>query len=219
MKNTKQKDLTEYPLAEAVKKVKDYSKEKFDATVEVHIALNTDAKKQEHQLRFPLTLPHGTGKTKKVAVFASKKVASADLELSEEDINKIEKGELKPKADFEVIVSEPRYMPKLAKVAKILGPAGMMPNPKTGTVTEDVENAVKQIKLGKIEIKTEKGAPVIHNIIGKTSFDENHLAENLTEVVKNLRQNKPAKFKGEMIKNIIITSSMGKPFRVDPASL
>lgn len=203
------KDTTLYPISEAIKKAKESSKTKFDATVEIHINLAQD-KKAEMNVRFTTVLPNGTGKTKKVAVLASKKVEGADLELLESDIDKIEKGTIRPKVDFEVLVAEPRFMPKLAKVAKILGPAGMMPNPKLGTVTEDVDNAVVQLKKGKIEIKTEKDVPVIHSILGKVSFDDKKLIENYEDILSNLKANKPAKAKPEWIKSIFVSTSMGK---------
>lgn len=218
-KSAKNKDLTEYSVKEVVSKIKEKSKEKFDASVEIHVTLNTDPKKQDHQIRYSLSLPHGTGKTKKVAVFASKKIPGADLNLSENDIDKIESGNLKPKVDFDIIISEPKYMSKIAKVAKILGPAGMMPNPKNGTVTDEIEKAVDLVKKGKIDVKVEKGASVIHNIIGKVSFDNKQLEENLVEFVKTLKQNKPAKLKSDLIKSITICSSMGPSFRLNHSEI
>jgi len=217
--NLRQKDTNIYPVEEAIKKVKESSKEKFDSTIELHINLDLDTKKVDQPVRFSTTLPHGTGKTKKVAVLASKKVPNADLELVESDLEKIEQGKLRPKVDFDVLVSEPRFMSKLAKVARILGPAGTMPNPKTGTVSEDVEKAVEQIKKGKIEVKTEKDSPVIHTILGKTSFKEEALKENVRELINALKQNKPSKAKPEWIKSIYICSSMGPSFKIDIASL
>lgn len=207
------RDTTLYPLNEAIKKAKEASKTKFDGTVELHINLTPD-KKIEQNVRFTTVLPNGTGKTKKVAVLASKKVANADLELMESDIDKIEKGTIKPRVDFEVLVAEPRFMPKLAKVAKILGPMGLMPNPKIGTVSENVEDTVEQIKKGKVEIKTEKDVPVIHTILGKVSFDDKALAENYEEIMTNLRSNKPAKSKPDWIKSIFVATSMGPAFEV-----
>jgi large subunit ribosomal protein L1 len=215
MSKAKMKDLNEYTFSEALQKVRDKTKVKFDASIELHIALNTDPKKQEQQIRFSLALPHGTGKTLKVAVLSSKKISNADLELTEDDIGKIEKGKLKPKVDFDVIVAEPKFMPKIAKAARVLGPQGMMPNPKTGTVTEDVESAVEQIKKGKVEIKTEKGASVIHTIIGKASFEDKQLEENFKTIIDNLKQNKPSKLKVDLFKNIALCSTMSPSFRVD----
>jgi len=208
----KQKDTTEYSLEEAIKKVKVDSKAKFDASVELHINLDIDPNKQN--IRFPLTLPHGTGKTKKIAVLSSTKVEEADLILKEEDLPKIDQGKIKPNVDFEVLITEPKFMPTLAKYAKILGPAGVMPNPKNGTVTEDISKAVSQFKKGKIEIKTEKLAPIIHTVIGKVSFDEKMLQENYEEVINNLKQNKPTKASPIWIKDIFLTSSMGPSVKV-----
>lgn len=213
-KDTKDRDITPYPLTEAIKKAKFASKAKFDATVELHINLDVDQKKGDVNIRYTTVLPSGTGKTKKVAVLASKKVSNADLELTEADIEKIEKGKIKPKVDFDVLIAEPKFMPKLAKVAKILGPIGMMPNPKLGTVTENVEEAVAQVKKGKVEIKTEKDAMVIHTILGKASFDDKALAENFNEIYKTLKQVKPAKAKPEWIKSAFIATTMGPAFSV-----
>ncbi|MDC0449029.1 50S ribosomal protein L1 [bacterium] len=190
-------------IQDAVKKVKASSKEKFDASIELHISLGGES------VRFDVTPPHSTGKSVKIGVLASKKVPGADLELTEKDILKIESGELKPKTDFDVIIAEPKFMAKLAKAAKVLGPVGTMPNPKAGTVTEDVASAVKEFKKGKVQIKTEKDAPVIHTVIGKISFEDKKLIENFNEIYKTLLQNKPVKLKGDWIKSIYICSSMG----------
>ena len=206
-------------LMEAIKKAKLLSKEKFDATVEIHINLDLDSKKQDQPVRFSLTLPNGTGKTKKVAVLASKKVTGADLELKESDIELIQKGQIKPRIDFDTLVTEPAFMPKLAKVAKILGPAGVMPNPKTGTVTQDAEKAVSEIKKGRLDVKTEKDLPMIHTIIGKRSFTEKQLSENFMELYKTLKQSKPTKASPEWIKSIFISTSMGQSVKVDHANL
>ena len=213
-KDIKDRDTTPYPLAEAIKKAKNASKAKFDATLELHINLDIDQKKGAVNIRYTTVLPNGTGKTKKVAVLASKKISNSDLELTESDIDKIEKGKIKPKVDFDVLIAEPKFMPKLAKVAKILGPIGMMPNPKLGTVSENVEEAVAQVKKGKVEIKTEKDAMVIHTILGKVSFDDKALAENFNEIYKTLKQAKPIKSKPEWIKSAFITTTMGPAFSV-----
>lgn len=208
----KEREIQAYPINEAIKKVKAGSKAKFDATVELHINLDIDPAKQN--IRFQANLPYGTGKTKKVAVLSSKKIASADISLSEADLPKIESGEIKPKIDFEVLITEPKYMPMLAKYAKILGPAGVMPNPKNGTVSEDVEKALEQIKKGKVSIKTEKDAPIIHTIIGKISFEDKALEENFVEVINILKQNKPPKTNPIWIKSVYIASSMGPSAKV-----
>jgi len=200
-------------ITEAIEYVKKTDKARFDSSIEVHIDCALDKSKQE-TVRFSLTLPHGTGKTKKIAVMASGKIAGADLELLEGDIEKIEKGELKPKVDFEVLVVEPRYMPKLAKVAKILGPAGLMPSPKNGTVTEDVAKAVEQFKKGRLEVKTEANGSVIHTIIGKKSFITKALEENYQELISALKTNKPAKAEDTWIKTVYISATMSPSAQV-----
>jgi large subunit ribosomal protein L1 len=209
---SKGRETQAYSIEEAVKKVKAGSKAKFDATVELHINLDIDPVKQN--VRFQANLPHGTGKTKKVAVLSSKKIEGADISLTESDLSKIESGEIKPKIDFEVLVTEPKYMPILAKYAKILGPAGVMPNPKNGTVSEDIEKALEQIKKGKVDIKMEKDAAIIHTIIGKVGFEDKALEENLIEVINILKQNKPPKTNPIWIKSVYIASSMGPSVKV-----
>lgn len=216
-KDTKQqidKD-TFYDVREAIDLIKEHCKCKFDATIEAHFNLGIDEKKQDQLVRTSTTLPHGTGKTIKVAVFASEKIENADLELSEADLSKIESGEIKPKIDFDIIVSEPKSMPKLAKVAKTLGPIGMMPNPKNGTVTDDIAKAVDQIKKGKINIKNEQNAPIVHTVIGKKSFETKKLVENFEEVLSALRQAKPQKVKVDnYIKNCFISSTMSPSVKI-----
>lgn len=209
------KEIVIYPIAEALEFVKKNCNTKFDATIEIHLNLDLDNKKQDQNIRFSITLPHGTGKTKRVAVLASKKVAGADLELTESDIERLEKGGLKPKVDFDVLVAEPRFMAKLAKAAKVLGPAGVMPNPKNGTVAEDVEKAVEQVKKGKVELRMEQNAPVIHSILGKKSFDTKKLVENFEEIMSSIRQNKPNKAKPDWIKSCFVAATMSPSAQVD----
>ena len=202
-------------INEAIKELKKNSKEKFSSTVELHINLALDVKKNDQSIRFTTILPNGTGKTKRVAVLSSKKVANADLELKESDLDLILNGKIKPRIDFDVLVAEPAFMSKIAKVAKILGPIGLMPNPKNGTVSDDAEKAVAQIKKGKDEVRTEKDAPVVHTIIGKTNFTEDQLVENFNEILTILKQNKPAKTDPMWIKTIFVSSTMGKSYPVD----
>ena len=213
------KEIKLYKLDEAIDFIKKNSKTKFDPTLEVHLNLNFDKKKQDQNIRFTLVLPHGTGKTKKVAVLASKKVQNADLELSETDIEKLEKSILKPKNDFDVLIAEPKFMPKLAKAARILGPAGVMPNPKNGTVTDDVEKAVDQVKKGRVEVKTEPTAPVIHTIIGKLSFETPALSENFRELYSSIKHNKPQKASNDWINSIFLSSTMSPSAQLDLSTL
>lgn len=206
-------------LAEAIKEVKQLSAANFDETVEIHINLNTDVRQSDQMFRTTVSLPNGTGKETKVAVIASKTVKEADLSLGESDIAKLEKGTIVPGKDFDVLIVEPMYMSKMGKLGPILGPAGVMPNPKTGTVTNDVEKAVEQFKKGKMEIKNEPNAPIIHSVIGKVSFDEDKLIENFKEIWATLKSNKPQKAKPNWIKNIFVASTMGKSVEVDINSL
>lgn len=209
-----------FSLEEAINKAKQSSKANFDETVEVHFNLGIDPKKDDQNIRTTVALPKGTGKSVRVAVFSESKVEDADLHLTESDLSKIENGTLKPNVDFDVIITEPRYMTKLAKVARILGPQGVMPNPKTGTVTEKVEEAVKAIKKGKIEIRSEPNAPILHTYIGKQSFATSDLKENFLEIVKTLKTVKPAKVKPETyINSVFICTTMGASFKVDLNSL
>ena len=200
-------------INEAITKVKESSREKFDASIEVHVNCVLDKEKQE-TVRLGVLLPHGTGKSKKIAVMASGKLAEADLELTEDDIKSIETGKMKPKVDFDVLVVEPRFMAKLAKVAKILGPAGLMPNPKNGTVTEDVKKAVAQFKKGRTDVRNEANGSVIHTVIGKRSFTDQALTENFQELISALRSGKAQKVGQDWIKSVYICSSMGPSFEV-----
>lgn len=213
------KTAKELTLLEAIKYVKENNKANFDATVEVHINTNLEVKKAEQMLRFTLSLPKGTGKQIKVAVLSSKKVPNADLVLSEEDLIKISSGKLDPKKEFDVLVTEPIYMPKLASFAKYLGPAGLMPSPKNGTVTDNVETTVDLLKKGRIEVRTESNAPIVHTIIGKTSFEEKDLVENFNELLNALKQNKPQKAKTNWIQSIYICSTMGNSVKVSDLNL
>lgn len=207
------------PLKEAIKHVKDNSRGTFDESIEVHINFNLDVKKADQQVRTTTSLPHGTGKETKVAVMAAKEIKDADINLAEKDISKLEKGEISAGKDFDVLIVEPSYMPKIAKLGPILGPSGVMPNPKNGTIAEDAEQAVKQFKQGKIELRTEQLAPIMHLIIGKVSFDNKDLEENFMEVYKTIKSAKPQKAKPNWIRNIFLSSSMGKSVMVDLSSL
>lgn len=209
-------------IAEAITQLKTTTKSsKFDQTVELHINLGTDPAKQEHNVRVTLTLPHGTGKEKRVLLISDSvgakraSPAIADREGGDAVIEDIATGKLKPKIDFDAVVATPDMMPKLAKIARILGPASMMPNPKTGTVTGDTEKAIAEIKKGQIELKTEKGASNIHTIIGKLSFSDEALAANYKAIIDALNVAKPAKIKGKFIKTVTLKSTQSKGISVE----
>ena len=200
-------------ITDAVEFVKRSCRAKFDSTIEVHINCDLGKDKQE-TVRFSLTLPHGTGKSKKIAVLASGKVGGVDLELGEADIEKLEKGQIKSKSDFDILIVEPRYMSKLAKVARVLGPAGVMPNPKNGTVTEDVQKAVELFKRGRVEVRSEPNGSVIHTSIGKKSFSTKSLTENYQELISTLLLNKPQKAQVGWVKEVFVSATMSPSVRV-----
>lgn len=206
-------------VKEALNQLKNECKTKFDSTVELHINLDLDVKKADQMIRFSTILPSGTGKNVKVAVFSSTDYSEADLNLKEEDLDLINSGKIRAGVDFDLLVTEPSLMPKVSKVARVLGPAGVMPNPKNGTVTTDIKKAIEQLKKGKIEIRTEQNFPIIHTILGKCSFTVEDLEKNYTEVISNLKQLKPAKAKPEWIKSLFLSSTMGDSYQVDVKSI
>jgi large subunit ribosomal protein L1 len=209
-----------YTPEEAIKLVKDTSITKFDSTVEVAIKLNLDTKKADQQLRGSLVLPNGTGKTKRVLVIAkgaaaeAAKAAGADFVGEAEMIDKIEKENW---FDYDVIVCTPDMMAQLGKLGKVLGPKGLMPNPKTGTVTMDTKKAVDDIKKGMIEYRTDSYGN-IHSVIGKVSFDDKKLLENLKYIVSTIVKAKPTAVKGNYITNISISSTMGPGIKINQKS-
>ena len=205
-----------YSKEEAVKLVKDTSSTKFDATVEVAVCLNLDTKKADQQLRGAIVLPHGTGKTKKVLVIAKGDAQKAAKEAGADyvgDVDMVEKIEKENWFDFDTLIATPDAMPLLGKLGRILGPKGLMPNPKTGTVTMDVKKAVSDVKSGRVEYRTDSFGNV-HGIIGKVSFTEEQLAENLTSFVNTILKLKPATVKGDYVKNIAISSTMGPGIKI-----
>jgi len=207
---------TVYSVAEAIELVKKTSTVKFDASVEVHVKLGIDPKKTDQQIRATVVMPHGTGKTKTVAAFvgandeADAKAAGADFVYGEEDIKKIKDT---GKIEFEIAVATPEMMPKLAIAARVLGPKGLMPNPKTGTVDKNVKRMVEEIKKGKAAFKNDDGSN-IHQVIGKVSFDAKKLEENLAAFMDAIKKVKPQGSKGTYIKGLFLTSSMGPSVKV-----
>ena len=209
-----------YTKEEAVKLVKETSTTKFDSTVEVAFKLNLDTKKADQQLRGSMVLPNGTGKTKKVLVIAKGEAAEAARNAGADyvgDTDMIDKIQNENWFDYDVIVAAPDMMAQLGKIGRVLGPKGLMPNPKTGTVTMDTAKAVNDIKKGMVEYKTDSYGNV-HAVIGKVSFDESKLLENLEFVVSTIVKAKPSVVKGKYITNISISSTMGPGIKLDQNS-
>ena len=205
-----------YKLEDAIKLALKTSPVKFDATVEAHVRLGVDPRQADQNIRTTLVLPNGNGKTVRVAVFApldeAKKAKAAGADIAEDDefLKRLEKGDI----DFDVLISTPQYMPKLGKFARSLGPKGLMPNPKAGTVTVDVEKAVKEAKAGKVEYRVDKQA-IVHIGLGKVSFGDKKILENANAFFESLKGQKPASLKGQYIKSIYLTTSMGPSVAVE----
>ena len=208
-----------YTKEEAIDLVKKTSTTKFDASVEIAMRLNLDTKKADQQLRGALVLPNGTGKTKTVLVIAKGDAAKAAKEAGADfvgDADMLEKIEKENWFGFDVIAT-PDMMPALGKIGKILGPKGLMPNPKTGTVTTDTAKAVAEVKKGRVEYRTDSYGNV-HAIIGKVSFDNKKLIENLDASVSLILKSKPAVVKGKYVKNISVSTTMGPGVKIDSNS-
>lgn len=205
-----------YSLKEAVELAIATSPVKFDATLEMHFRLGVDPRQADQNIRSTVTLPAGTGKDIRVAVFApldvckAAKAAGADIAEDEEFTKRLDKEQL----DFDVLISTPQYMPKLGKFARLLGPKGLMPNPKAGTVTTDIEKAVKEAKAGKIEYRVDKQA-IVHVGLGKVSFGADKLMENINAFTESLKSQKPASIKGQYVKSVYMTTSMGPSILVE----
>ena len=205
-----------YGLKEAIELAIKTSPVKFDATVEAHVRLNVDPRQADQNIRTTLVLPNGNGKTVRVAVFApediakSAKAAGADKAADEEFLKDLEKGTI----DFDVLITVPQYMPKLGKFARLLGPKGLMPNPKAGTVTTNVVDAVKQAKAGKIEYRVDKQS-IVHVGLGKVSFGTDKVLENAEAFFASLKGQKPASIKGQFVKTVFVTTTMGPSISVE----
>lgn len=205
-----------YDITEAIKLAKETSKVKFDASLEVHARLGIDPKKGDQIIRGSVVLPHGTGKAVKIAAFVTDdkkdaaKNAGADIIGNEDLIEQIKKTS---KTDFDIAVTTPDMMPKLAVVAKILGQKGLMPNPKAGTIGPDIAKMIEELKKGKVSYKNDAQAN-IHILIGKVSFDDDKLKENFITFLDSLKKSKPQSLKGTFIKNMSISTSMGPGIKV-----
>jgi large subunit ribosomal protein L1 len=210
----------QYSLADAAAIVKSINCTKFDSSVDVHIRLGVDPKKADQAIRGTVTLPHGTGKTKRVLVLctpdkeAEARAAGADFVGLDEFVAKIEGGW----TDVDVIVATPSVMPKIGRLGKVLGPRNLMPNPKTGTVTNDVAAAVNEVKGGKIAFKVDK-AGIIHASIGRVSFPPEKITENSNELINAIIKAKPSSAKGTYLKSVFMASSMSPAIAVDTKSL
>ena len=205
-----------YTKEEACKLVKETSNSKFDGNIEVAMNLNVDTKKADQQLRGAILLPNGTGKDKKVLVIAKGDAAKAAKEAGADfvgDVDMLEKIEKENWFGFDTLIATPETMPLLGKLGRVLGPKGLMPNPKTGTVTNDVVKAINDVKAGRVEYRTDSFGN-IHSIIGKASFDENKLVENLDAFVTTIIKLKPSTVKGDFVKNVSISSTMGPGIKI-----
>ncbi len=205
-----------YSLEEALKLAVETSPVKFDATVEAHVRLGVDPRQADQNIRTTVVLPNGNGKSVRVAVFApldeakKAKAAGADIAEDEEFLKRLEKGTI----DFDILISTPAYMPKLGKFARLLGPKGLIPNPKAGTVTADIEKAVKEAKAGKVEYRVDKQS-IVHIGLGKVSFGDKKLVENANVFFDSLKSQKPSSIKGSFVKSVFITTSMGPSISVE----
>ncbi|KGF89962.1 MULTISPECIES: 50S ribosomal protein L1 [Prochlorococcus] len=213
--STKIEDRIYAPL-EALSIIKENANAKFDETIEAHIRLGIDPKYTDQQLRTTVALPHGTGQSIKIAVITSgenvskAKSSGADLFGEEDLVESINKGNM----DFDLLIATPDMMPKVAKLGRVLGPRGLMPNPKAGTVTNDIANAIKEFKAGKLEFRADK-AGIVHVRFGKASFTKEALFDNLKTLQESIDKNKPSGAKGKFWKSFYITSTMGPSVQVD----
>lgn len=205
-----------YNLKDAIELAIKASPVKFDATLEAHVRLGVDPRQADQNIRTTIVLPNGSGKTVRVAVFAPAdvckvaKAAGADIAEDEEFLKQLDKGTI----DFDILISTPAYMPKLGKYARLLGPKGLMPNPKAGTVTMDVEKAVKESKAGKVEYRVDKQS-IVHIGLGKVSFGADKLFENANTFFESLKSQKPNSLKGTYVKSVFITTTMGPSIAVE----
>lgn len=207
----------EYILSEAVELARTTSTVKFDASVELHIRLGVDPKQADQNIRNNVVLPAGTGKSVRVAVFGDEddvkkaKTAGADVAKADEFLQQLDKGEI----DFDVLIASPKSMAKLGKYAKVLGPKGLMPNPKSGTVATDIAKAVKEAKAGKVEYRVDSTG-IIHLSVGKTSFTAEQLKQNIDVLLASVKSAKPSSIKGTYVQSVFLTTTMGPSIKISP---
>ncbi len=210
----------QYSIADSISLLKEFANTKFDESIDISVVLGVDPRKSDQNVRGASVLPHGTGKTVRVAVFTqgpnaeAAKEAGADIVGMDDLAAQVKKGEM----DFDVVIASPDAMRVVGQLGQILGPRGLMPNPKVGTVTPDVATAVKNAKSGQVRYRTEKGG-IIHCSIGKVSFDENSIKENLEFLIADLKKAKPSAAKGVYLKKIAISSTMGPGLVIDQSSI
>ena len=210
----------EYDISQAVELMKKAASAKFDETVNLSFHLRIDSKQADQQVRGVINLPHGTGKTVRIAAFVKgdnidkAKQAGADFVGDKDLMEKISKGWL----DFDVVVATPDMMKEISKLGKILGPRGLMPNPKSGTVASDIAGAIKEIKAGKVEYRLDKGAN-LHIVVGKISFSQEQLSDNILATVREIIQAKPVSSKGQYLRNLTVSSTMGPSVRLKVQSI
>ena len=212
----KTKNIVYSNLEEAIEVLKSTATTKFVESVELHANLNIDPKYADQQLRTTVTLPNGVGKTVSIAVltdeenFAEAKSAGADIVGNDDLIEQINQGNI----DFDLLITTPNMMPKLAKLGRVLGPKGLMPSPKSGTVTTTLESTLNEFKKGKFEYKADKTG-IVHVSFGKSNFENNQLLENLTALYKSIEQNRPSGVKGKYVKSLFICTTMGSSIKLD----
>src|SRR5947209_20334662 len=217
----KQIEAREYPLEQAIPLLKKIKFAKFDETVEIHMRLGVDPKHADQMVRGTVVMPNGLGKSKKVLVIASgdkqreATEAGADFVGGEDMVNKIQS---EGWTDFDAVIATPDMMRSVGKLGKVLGPRGLMPNPKAGTVTTDVASAIKEIKAGKVEFRTDKTA-LVHVPVGKISFDPNKLIDNATTVISSVIKAKPSAAKGKYLRGVYLSSTMGPGIELDPTAI
>ena len=218
--NAKVDSMKQYALEEAMGLIKEVNTTKFDASVDLHIRLGVDPRKADQALRGTVTLPHGTGKVKRVAVFCTPdkeqeaKDAGADFVGLDDLVAKVQGGW----TDFDVAVAMPQTMAKVGRIGRILGPRNLMPNPKTGTVTMDIANAVRDVKGGKVSFRVDKYG-IVHSSVGRVSFSADKLRDNAQEVLSTLVKMKPSSAKGTYLKSVTVASTMSPGVKVDPKSI
>jgi large subunit ribosomal protein L1 len=209
-----------YELNEAVEKIQGFDKAKFDETIDIAVRLGVDPKHADQMVRGVSMLPHGTGKTVRVVVIAKgekeaeAKEAGADHVGGDDIVEKIQGGWL----DFDKLIVTPDMMAKVGRLGTILGPRGLMPNPKAGTVTTDIAKTVEQVKAGRVEYRVDKNG-IVHSIVGKASFDQGKLVENVQALMESIQKAKPASAKGTYVQSVTLSSTMGPGVAIDPASI